>query len=266
MRRFSFGLGSRFVFFKRQASRGKLSTSLRLGLVCFYRRRLVHRQRHQASLITPQRCNKGSPLSFFIIKQNQAQLVGGYSHERWLLQAAVWTASGFVSKLFLKRGLAGLTIRGLTAGLAEVCFILQKTQSTGFFSTLGLLNGSRLSTELSILDESFQPQTQLRFSNHGLLGALVWSHMSHSKPSDRTGLILDKAVTLGLKFNAFDLVAERLQLTYVVKYQALDRKLRKIVKNKYRYIRRYVAIRPADRIKAGLWLLKTVHPLYGERT
>jgi hypothetical protein len=45
-----------------------------------------------------------------------------------------------------------------------------------------------------------------------------------------------------------------LKMAYMVKYRALDRKLRKIVKNKYRYVRFYSMINPRHRIKSGLRL------------
>jgi hypothetical protein len=53
----------------------------------------------------------------------------------------------------------------------------------------------------------------------------------------------------------FALMCSILKLSYVVKYKALDRKLRKIVKNKYRYFRFYSMLSPNSRIKAGLRLL-----------
>lgn len=46
-----------------------------------------------------------------------------------------------------------------------------------------------------------------------------------------------------------------LKMSYMVKYKALDRKLRKIVKNKYRYFRFYTMVNPNNRIKLGLRLL-----------
>jgi len=50
-------------------------------------------------------------------------------------------------------------------------------------------------------------------------------------------------------------VAHSLKLTYRIKYFALDRKLRKIVKNRYRYVRAYVCIRSTQRLRYGLRLL-----------
>ena len=46
-----------------------------------------------------------------------------------------------------------------------------------------------------------------------------------------------------------------LRLTYRIRYHALDRKIRKIVKNKYRYVRSYVCIREAHRVRHGLRLV-----------
>jgi hypothetical protein len=54
----------------------------------------------------------------------------------------------------------------------------------------------------------------------------------------------------------FGKMFEPLSLPYVVQHQALDRKLRKIVKNKYRYVRRYVFVRPSDRLRWGIRLIK----------
>ena len=50
----------------------------------------------------------------------------------------------------------------------------------------------------------------------------------------------------------FSQLCSALQTAYMVKYKSLDRKLRKIVKNKYRYFRFYSMIKPASRIRAGL--------------
>ena len=60
-------------------------------------------------------------------------------------------------------------------------------------------------------------------------------------------------------------LAQRLSLTYFVQHQALDRKLRKIVKNKYRYVRRYVYVRPADRVRIGLRLIVVGQHLQPQR-
>lgn len=60
----------------------------------------------------------------------------------------------------------------------------------------------------------------------------------------------------------FEQVASRLALSYFVQHQALDRKLRKIVKNRYRYVRRYVYVRPSERTRRGLRLLVPTRHLY----
>jgi hypothetical protein len=60
-------------------------------------------------------------------------------------------------------------------------------------------------------------------------------------------------------------LATTLPITYVVQYQALDRKLRKIVKNRYRYVRRYVCLRPSERLRVGLRLVRAAYPLYTNR-
>jgi hypothetical protein len=61
-------------------------------------------------------------------------------------------------------------------------------------------------------------------------------------------------------------MSESLILSYCVQHQALDRKLRKIVKNKYRYVRRYVYVRERDRLRQGLRLCSVARHLYGQRT
>ncbi len=50
-------------------------------------------------------------------------------------------------------------------------------------------------------------------------------------------------------------VSSILQLTYRIRYHALDRKVRKIVKNRYRYVRTYVCVRDIHRVRFGLRLL-----------
>jgi hypothetical protein len=52
-------------------------------------------------------------------------------------------------------------------------------------------------------------------------------------------------------------LANSLKLTYRIRYHALDRKVRKIVKNKYRYVRTYVCIREWHRVRLGIRLLVT---------
>ena len=53
------------------------------------------------------------------------------------------------------------------------------------------------------------------------------------------------------------LVQRALRLTYRIRYHALDRKVRKIVKNKYRFVRTYVCVREWHRVRLGLRLLVT---------
>jgi len=50
-------------------------------------------------------------------------------------------------------------------------------------------------------------------------------------------------------------ISASLRLTYRIRYHALDRKVRKIVKNKYRYVRSYVCIRETQRFRLGLRLM-----------
>jgi len=57
-----------------------------------------------------------------------------------------------------------------------------------------------------------------------------------------------------------------LVLSYRIRYHALDRKLRKIVKNRYRYVRSYTCVREAQRLRYGLRLLTVGLMLAGERT
>jgi len=73
-----------------------------------------------------------------------------------------------------------------------------------------------------------------------------------------TSLTVDNSSTehLGLMHsNLVHRLCAVLKMSYMVKYKALDRKLRKIVKNKYRYFRFYGMLKPNNRVKAGLRLL-----------
>lgn len=63
----------------------------------------------------------------------------------------------------------------------------------------------------------------------------------------------------------FSNLASVLKLSYFVQYQAIDRKLRKIVKNKYRYVRRYLSLRVGDRLRYGLRLIPVASSLYPNR-
>ena len=47
-------------------------------------------------------------------------------------------------------------------------------------------------------------------------------------------------------------ICQRVRVSFLVRYRSLDRKLRKIVKNKYRYSRSYVMLKPSSRVKQGL--------------
>lgn len=53
-------------------------------------------------------------------------------------------------------------------------------------------------------------------------------------------------------FDVFLQICSALKTSYMVKYKSLDRKLRKIVKNKYRFFRFYSMLKPMQRVKAGL--------------
>ncbi len=86
---------------------------------------------------------------------------------------------------------------------------------------------------------------------YALLGLLVFSRHLPVVGS----MSIPKLPQLNPQAFFFTLLA-RLSLSYFVQYKALDRKLRKIVKNKYRYSRQYVALLPHDRLRAGLRLLK----------
>jgi hypothetical protein len=60
----------------------------------------------------------------------------------------------------------------------------------------------------------------------------------------------------------FELIAQRLQLAYRVRYRALTRRMRKIVRNRYRYVRTYERVLPAQRARLGLRLLRAAAPLF----
>ncbi len=53
-----------------------------------------------------------------------------------------------------------------------------------------------------------------------------------------------------------------LTLSYTIKYQALGKKMRKIIKNKYRFTKKYQYIYSWDRLRVGLRLLKLASRLY----
>ncbi len=54
---------------------------------------------------------------------------------------------------------------------------------------------------------------------------------------------------------SFPQICGRLKISFMVRYRSLDRKLKKIVKNKYRYSRAYVMLKLQNRIKSGLRLI-----------
>jgi hypothetical protein len=54
------------------------------------------------------------------------------------------------------------------------------------------------------------------------------------------------------RLDIFAYICLSLTTSFVVRYKSLDRKLRKIVKNKYRYFRFYSMIKPANRVRTGL--------------
>jgi len=67
-------------------------------------------------------------------------------------------------------------------------------------------------------------------------------------------IFLNEELTQKVTLKIIPLVTAALKMSYMVRYRALDRKLRKIVKNKYRYVRFYTMVNPKNRIKAGLRL------------
>lgn len=60
---------------------------------------------------------------------------------------------------------------------------------------------------------------------------------------------------------ALELLARRLSLTYRVRHRALTRRMRKIVRNRYRFVRTYGAVAPSQRVRQGLRLIQLLLPL-----
>ncbi len=61
-------------------------------------------------------------------------------------------------------------------------------------------------------------------------------------------------------------VGTALRLTYRIRYHALDRKVRKIVKNKYRFVRSYVCLREWQRTRLGLRLVPLAASLHTDQS
>lgn len=64
----------------------------------------------------------------------------------------------------------------------------------------------------------------------------------------------------------FKTIASSLALTYRVVFVGLSRRLRKIVKNKYRFRRQYVCVFPASRLRYGFHLIKFCLKFMGGKT
>ena len=62
------------------------------------------------------------------------------------------------------------------------------------------------------------------------------------------------------------LLLQRLRLLYRVRHRALTRRMRKIVRNRYRYVRTYECVAPSQRARHGLRLIRAVLPLSQEAT
>lgn len=174
----------------------------------------------------------------------------------------------YVTRLFLRAG--GLMAAHSGVGAAVAGFV----RSVGSYPALGLLveQGGRTQTaaqdpwgELSLYDfirayvvqagvapigsfESILRHRQLRSDWVFALGLVAWQ-----LPAADTGVMGHPTPLLPAHLLMW--ASSALEMTYRIRYHALDRKVRKIVKNRYRYVRTYVCVRDVQRIRFGLRLL-----------
>ena len=199
--------------------------------------------------------------------------VGGPRLLREHILPVGWTShriSVFFQRLFLRSGLVTLTQRRVASVLCTLILgfmqpslkafggwggsnipqFMQSKPSTAASTRGGVL--SLLSPELNLHSlSSIYTTTAIPFTVATSLLTSVWraEHLLCCLPipsADAQEIRPDHLllwVGLGLR------------LTYRIRYHALDRKIRKIVKNKYRYVRSYVCIREAQRVRYGLRLL-----------
>jgi hypothetical protein len=182
--------------------------------------------------------------------------LGGWSGER---------VAGFFQRLFMRGGLLTLTTRTLACLLMALLRGLgehhqQKlgrlTAKGGGGPLLPLRPQGRVEVPL------LAPDLQLQ-GLHVLYGATATPFvflLSLSLAIWQAGVSASPAVACGgalelMPGHVLSWVGLSLRLTYRIRYHALDRKIRKIVKNKYRYVRSYVCIREAHRVRHGLRLV-----------
>lgn len=188
----------------------------------------------------------------------------------------------FISGLFLRQGLR----------------VKQQVWLFSFFRSL-LLQSFRLCSPLPLMQDSVYFGVGVSFevgvSKHATLNVhLGHPEYTHTKPGcqainaalvpysiltfaqslDYTpaSINLGFVQTSGVSFSQstdnahwLNSLFSRLTVAYYVRYRALDRKLRKIVKNRYRYTRQYVAIYPGDRLRVGLRYLRVLASLSSNR-
>jgi hypothetical protein len=179
----------------------------------------------------------------------------------------------FFQRLFLRRGALTQTLRGLAAALgvlfqgflcqrhASLLHLLQgvggavQTGRPSRPSTVASLGTpiAMLTQELTLRSFSFLHEAVTHpFLLTTRLSLLLWQQLSVVPQSGELGPKVGHELRPA---HALAWVGLSLRLTYRIRYHALDRKIRKIVKNKYRYVRSYVCVREAQRVRYGLRLL-----------
>ena len=182
--------------------------------------------------------------------------LGGWSCERVV---------GFFQRLFMRGGLLTRTTRALACllgallrGLGELHQLrLGRFMATGVGGPL-LPPRPHGRVEVPLLAPDLQLQglhvlygaTATPFAFLASLALAVWQ-AGGAAPSAAAG---GGALEL-MPGHVLAWVGLSLRLTYRIRYHALDRKIRKIVKNKYRYVRSYVCIREVHRVRHGLRLV-----------
>jgi hypothetical protein len=136
---------------------------------------------------------------------------------------------------FMKCGLFGLESRGMGA------FVSGWDDRWGNIPTQGI--GKK---------EINQPQVLDRLVPHCASGLLYLLWLRSGLIKSTSAFQVHVSQDLYDNTSAFWLVCQRLRVSFLVRYRSLDRKLRKIVKNKYRYSRSYVMLKPSNRVKQGL--------------
>lgn len=161
-----------------------------------------------------------------------------------------------------------MPVKSLFFSLNSTNFFSQKILSyfLGFFLRDGLL-ASHLKLLYFVFGQSLsspQKNVPFFFAVNSSLSALDLASALSTPVSNLSSTSL--SISRDPLYSFLNLIASSVALTYRVAFVGLSRRLRKIVKNKYRFRRQYVCVFPSSRLRYGFHLIKFCLKFIGGKT